>query len=71
MLAGHFVATNFVKILNVFQMSIFKPDLVPYNYLGPFGRLTLFLVKNYPDILKGTWVQQNWLGVISRTAFLL
>lgn len=34
-------------------MSIFRPDLLPYNYLGPLGRLTQFLVKKHPDVLKG------------------
>lgn len=34
-------------------MSIFRPDLLPYNYLGPLGRLTQFLVQKHPDVLKG------------------
>ncbi|XP_020791418.1 transmembrane protein 254 [Boleophthalmus pectinirostris] len=60
--------TNYFRRSSVFWMSVvtvsmgfftctvYAPEVIPYDKLGPFGTFTKYLVDNHADILyKGWW----------------
>ncbi|XP_070539458.1 transmembrane protein 254-like [Ptychodera flava] len=53
----YFVRTNaaamvFVVLgLGFFTITVFKPEIIPYGSLGPFGNFVKNLVDNYPQAL--------------------
>uniref|UniRef100_A0A3Q0SE10 Transmembrane protein 254 n=1 Tax=Amphilophus citrinellus TaxID=61819 RepID=A0A3Q0SE10_AMPCI len=39
-----------------FACTVFVPDIVPFEFLGPFGSFSKNIVYNYPNMLyKGWW----------------
>ncbi|KAJ0004943.1 hypothetical protein NQD34_011157 [Periophthalmus magnuspinnatus] len=42
--------------MGFFTCTVYAPEVIPYDKLGPFGTFTRYLVDNHPDILyKGWW----------------
>uniref|UniRef100_A0A8C4GMS8 Transmembrane protein 254 n=1 Tax=Dicentrarchus labrax TaxID=13489 RepID=A0A8C4GMS8_DICLA len=46
----------YVDLLCVLQCTVFAPEVIPFQHLGPFGTFCRYLVDNYADIMyKGWW----------------
>ncbi|XP_051284014.1 transmembrane protein 254 [Dicentrarchus labrax] len=42
--------------MGFFTCTVFAPEVIPFQHLGPFGTFCRYLVDNYADIMyKGWW----------------
>ncbi|XP_077988072.1 transmembrane protein 254-like [Glandiceps talaboti] len=42
--------------MSFFTLTCFRPDLIPYKYLGPFGTFDKYLVDNHSQLLRQGYV---------------
>lgn len=43
--------TVWLRLCSVFQWTVFWPQQVPYDNLGPLGTLSRYLVDNYHSLM--------------------